>query len=49
MGEAVNGNASAEAVMQNIMTRTSVRKFKQKPVEDAKIEALLRAGMASQD
>ena len=47
MGEAVKGNASAEAVMQNIMTRTSVRKFKQKPVEDAKIEALLRAGMAS--
>lgn len=45
--EAVKGNASAEAVMQNIMTRTSVRKFKQQPVEDAKIESLLRAGMAS--
>ena len=45
--EAVRGNASAGAVMQNIMTRTSVRKFKQQPVEDAKIEALLRAGMAA--
>ena len=45
--EAVKGDASAEAVIQNIMTRTSVRKFKQQPVEDAKIEALLRAGMAS--
>ncbi len=47
MAQAVNGDAQAEAVLQNIMTRTSVRKFKQQPVEDAKIEALLRAGMAS--
>ena len=47
MQEAVKGNAQAEVVLQNIMTRTSVRKFKQQPVEDAKIEALLRAGMAS--
>lgn len=38
---------ATKAVIQNIMTRTSVRKFKQQPVEDAKIEALLRAGMAS--
>ncbi len=47
MPEAVKDNAPAEAVLQNIMSRTSVRKFKQQPVEDAKIEALLRAGMAS--
>ncbi len=47
MAQAVNGDAQAEAVLQNIMTRTSVRKFKQQPVEDAKVEALLRAGMAS--
>ena len=47
MEEAVKGDDAAKAVMQNIMTRTSVRKFKQQPVEDAKIEALLRAGMAS--
>ena len=42
-----SANAQTEAALQNIMTRTSVRKFKQQPVEDAKIEALLRAGMAS--
>ena len=47
MAEAVKGDAQAETVLQNIMSRTSVRKFKQQPVEDAKIEALLRAGMAS--
>ncbi len=47
MAQAVKGDAQAEAVLQNIMTRTSVRKFKQQPVEDAKVEALLRAGMAS--
>lgn len=47
MAQAVNGDAQAEAVLQNIMTRTSVRKFKQQLVEDAKVEALLRAGMAS--
>ncbi len=47
MAEAVKGDAQAEAVLQNIMARTSVRKFKQQPVEDAKIETLLRAGMAS--
>lgn len=33
--------------LQNIMTRCSIRKFENKPVEDNKIEALLRAGMAS--
>lgn len=47
MAEAVKGDAQAEAVLRNIMSRTSVRKFKQQPVEDAKIEALLRAGMAA--
>lgn len=45
--DAVKANVSAKAVMENIMTRTSVRKFKQQPVEDVKIEALLRAGMAA--
>lgn len=47
INEAVKGDASATAVMQNIMARTSVRKFKQQPIEDTKIEALLRAGMAA--
>ena len=47
IAEVVKDNESAKAVMENIMTRTSVRKFKQQPVEDTKIEALLRAGMAA--
>lgn len=47
IAEVVKGNESAKAVMENIMIRTSVRKFKQQPVEDAKVEALLRAGMAA--
>lgn len=47
IAEVVKGNESAKAVMENIMTRTSVRKFKQQPVEDAKVEALLRADMAA--
>ena len=45
--KAIGNDASAAAVFQNIFSRTSVRKFKQQPVEDAKIEALLRAGMAA--
>lgn len=47
IAEVVKENPSAKAVLENIMTRTSIRKFKQQPVEDAKIEALLRAGMAA--
>lgn len=34
-------------VIQNMMTRTSIRKFKDTPVEKEKIEAILRAGMAA--
>ena len=33
--------------IENIMTRTSIRKFKQQPVEDAKVETMLRAAMAA--
>lgn len=48
MAQAQTASGSVnEAAIQNIMTRTSVRKFKQQPVEDAKIEQLLRAGMAA--
>lgn len=47
ISEVVKENASAKAVLENIMTRTSIRKFKQQPVEDTKIETLLRAGMAA--
>lgn len=47
ISEVVKENASAKAVLENIITRTSIRKFKQQPVEDTKIETLLRAGMAA--
>lgn len=35
------------AAIETIMTRTSVRKFKQQPVEAEKVETLLRAAMAA--
>jgi len=41
------GEDSTDVVYQNIMTRTSVRAYLDKPVEDEKIEKLLRAGMAA--
>lgn len=34
-------------VIENMMTRASVRKFTNQPVEQEKVEALLRAGMAA--
>lgn len=40
-------NSAADAVIANIMTRTSIRQFEQKPVEAGKVETLLRAGMAA--
>ena len=36
-----------KAIIENIMTRTSIRKYKQQPVEDCKIETMLRAAMAA--
>lgn len=40
--------ASAEdAVMENILTRASVRSYQDKAIEEEKIEKLLRAGMAA--
>lgn len=39
--------AGGEAVMQNILSRASVRVFLDKPVEADKVEHLLRAGMAA--
>lgn len=53
IGGAVNGfcagaaDATEQAVLNNIMTRSSVRSYTSKPVEKAKIEKLLRAGMAA--
>ena len=35
-----------KAALENIMTRTSIRQYTQ-PVEDEKVEAILRAGMAA--
>ena len=40
-------NGSEQAVLNNIASRVSVRSYLDKPVEDAKIEQLLRAGMAA--
>lgn len=40
------GDAS-DAVIGNIMTRTSIRAFTDQPVDDATIEKILRAGMAA--
>ena len=40
-------NGSEQAVLDNIATRVSVRSYLDKPVEEAKIEKLLRAGMAA--
>lgn len=38
---------TADAVLETIMTRTSIRAFTDRPVEDEKIELMLRAGMAA--
>lgn len=36
-----------EIVLENIMTRTSVRSYTSQPVEQSKVETLLKAGMAA--
>lgn len=42
------GSASSEQfVIENIMTRTSIRQYEAKPVEKEKVEMLLKAGMAA--
>lgn len=38
---------SSEVVINNILQRTSVRSYEDRPVEKEKIEKLLRAGMAA--
>ncbi|MGI6222762.1 MAG: nitroreductase family protein [Prevotella sp.] len=38
---------TADVVIKSIMTRSSIRKFQQRPVEQEKIEKLLRAGMSA--
>ena len=39
--------SNADAVISNIMTRTSIRSFTDEPLTDSQIEILLRAGMAA--
>lgn len=38
---------TTDVVMNNLMTRTSVRAYQEKPVEDEKVEQMLRAAMAA--
>ena len=38
---------TAQIVYQNILTRTSIRQYEDKPVEKEKIDMLLHAGMAA--
>lgn len=38
---------TSDTVMNNILTRTSIRSYQEKPVEETKVEQLLRAGMAA--
>lgn len=46
-GSAAQAQNDADIVMNNILTRASVRSYQDKPVEQEKIEKLLRAGMAA--
>ena len=39
--------SSGDAVMKCILTRTSIRAYQDRPVEDEKVEQLLRAAMAA--
>lgn len=40
-------NDKGKAMLETIMTRTSIRQYTDQPVEKEKIEAMLRAGMAA--
>lgn len=39
--------SAEESVLNNIMTRTSIRTYEDRPIEDEKVEKLLRAAMAA--
>ncbi len=45
--EEINANIVEQVVMENILSRSSVRTYEDRPVEEAKVEELLRAGMAA--
>ena len=38
---------NGQAAIENIMTRTSIRKYKDQPVEQEKIDIMLKAAMAA--
>ncbi len=46
-GDKGTEKASEEAVFENIMTRTSIRRYQDRPVEEEKVEQILRAAMAA--
>lgn len=46
-GSAGDGAGSEEAVLNNIATRTSIRKYTDEKVTESQIEKMLRAGMAA--
>ncbi|WP_367277579.1 nitroreductase family protein [uncultured Alistipes sp.] len=43
----IKEQTAEEAVLDNLMTRTSIRAYRDRPVEDEKVETLLRAAMAA--
>lgn len=42
-----SSDAASETAIENIMSRTSIRDYQDRPVEDEKIETILRAAMAA--
>lgn len=44
---AANTADNGQAAIENIMTRTSIRKYKDQPVEQEKIDIMLKAAMAA--
>ena len=44
--DAANDN-SGNAAIENIMTRTSIRQYKDRPIEQEKIDIMLKAAMAA--
>ena len=46
-GTATDGSEINQAAIENIMTRTSIRQYKDQPVEQDKIDIMLKAAMAA--
>lgn len=45
--ESANESDNGQAAIENIMTRTSIRQYKDQPVEQEKIDIMLKAAMAA--